>query len=74
LGLEGDLATEWEKYRRNLIGSGIQLLDRLDELMWTGGDNSGQLTVKNVYNAVASKLWKFKIGGGGKNCGDGTVH
>jgi hypothetical protein len=46
-----------------LIGSGVQLLDRPDELKWTGGDNSGQLTVKNVYNALATKLWKKTIGG-----------
>jgi hypothetical protein len=61
--LEGDLAAEWERYRRNLIGSGIQLTTRSDELKWTGGDSSGQLTVKNVYNALSSKLWKNKIGG-----------
>jgi hypothetical protein len=35
LGLEGDLAAEWEMFRRNLIGAGIQLLDRLDVLLWT---------------------------------------
>jgi hypothetical protein len=33
-------------------------MDRTDELKWTGGDNSGNLTVKNVYNAIATKLWK----------------
>jgi hypothetical protein len=32
-----------------------------------GGDNSRKLTVKNIYNAVAAKLWKFKIGGWRKN-------
>ena len=53
-------------YRRNLIGSGVHLLDKLDELNWMGGDNSGQFSVKNVYNALASKLWKFKIGGSRK--------
>jgi hypothetical protein len=63
LGLEGELAAEWEMYRRNLIGSGIHLLESLDELKWTGGDNSGQLSVKNVYNALTKKLWKIKIGG-----------
>jgi hypothetical protein len=30
---------------------------------WTGGDNSGILTVKNVYSAIATKLWKNTIGG-----------
>jgi hypothetical protein len=63
LGLVGDLATEWEKFRRALIGSGVHLLDRPDELKWTGGDIFGQLTVKNVYNAIATKLWKKAIGG-----------
>jgi hypothetical protein len=63
LGLEGDLAIEWERYRRNLIRSRIQLTERSDELKWTGGDNSSQLTVKNVYKSLASKLWKNKIGG-----------
>jgi len=56
--LEGDLVVEWEKYKINLIGSGVQLLERSDELKWTGGDNSGKITVKNVYNALASKIWK----------------
>jgi hypothetical protein len=63
LRLEGDLTTKWERFRRDLIGSGVQLLDRPDELKWMGGDNSGQLTVKNVYNALATKLWKKTIGG-----------
>jgi hypothetical protein len=58
MDLEVDLATKWEKFRRDLIGSGVQLLYRLDELKWTRGDKFGQLTVKNVYNAIATKLWK----------------
>jgi len=63
LGLEGDLATEWEKFRRDMIGSRVQLLDRPDELNWTGGDKSGKLKVKSVYNALVTKLWKKTIGG-----------
>jgi hypothetical protein len=63
LELEGDLALEWEKYKNILISSGIHLQDHPDVLLWTGGDNSGQLMVKNVYNAVATKLWNLKVGG-----------
>jgi hypothetical protein len=63
LGLESDLAAEWERYRRNLIGSGIHLTARLDELKWTGGDSSSHLRVKNVYNTLSSKLWKNNIDG-----------
>jgi hypothetical protein len=63
LGLAGDLALEWEMFRRALIDSGVQLLDRPDVLKWTGGDYSGQLTVKNVYNAIATKQWIKTIGG-----------
>jgi hypothetical protein len=36
LELEGDLALEWEKYRKLLISSGIHLQDRPDVLLWTG--------------------------------------
>jgi hypothetical protein len=46
LGLSGDLAKEWEVYRSVLLGAGIQLCDRDDELLWAGGDKSGILSVK----------------------------
>jgi hypothetical protein len=59
LGLE----EEWDIYRRNLIDSGIILVDRPDELIWTGGDMSAQITVKNVYESLSNKLWRYKIGG-----------
>jgi hypothetical protein len=58
--LVGEPAVEWERYRKNLIGSGIKLVDRPDELKWTGGDSLGQISVKNVYLALSKKLWKFK--------------
>jgi hypothetical protein len=63
LGLEGDHAAEWDTYRRNLIDYGVLLVDRSDELIWTGGDLSGQITVKNVYEALSNKSWRYKIGG-----------
>jgi hypothetical protein len=45
------------------MGEGVQILNRPDELIWTGGDNLGFLTVKNVYKALANKLWQHPIGG-----------
>jgi hypothetical protein len=47
----GDLALEWDFFCRALIGTGVQIQNKEDELIWTGGDNSGILTVKNVYCA-----------------------
>jgi ribonuclease HI len=46
-----------------LIDAGISLTDALDELRWTGGDGTGYLTTKNVYNALATKLWQKNNGG-----------
>jgi hypothetical protein len=63
LALSGDLATEWDYYCSLLSISGIQLQDREDELKWTGGDKSSVLTIKNVYRALASIIWKQSIGG-----------
>jgi hypothetical protein len=39
LGLEGDYASAWDRYRASLIGAGISISDREDELRWTGGDS-----------------------------------
>jgi hypothetical protein len=61
LGLEGDHTSTWDRYRVRLIGVGISISDRWDELRWTGGDSSGMITKKNVYNALIAKLWKNKI-------------
>jgi len=67
LGLEGDYASTWDRYRASLIRDGISIFDRQDELRWTGGDSYGMITTKNVYNALASKLWKNKIRGWRRN-------
>ena len=60
LGMVGETTTEWERYRKNLIGSCIKLVDRPNDLIWTGGDSPGQISVKNVCSALSKKLWKFK--------------
>jgi hypothetical protein len=67
LGLDENLAVEWDNFRQSLIESGISLVDRQDELIWTGGDMSGHISVKNVYEALSNKLWRFKLGAGGEN-------
>jgi hypothetical protein len=63
IGLSGNLAVEWDAYCRDLIGAGVQLQNQEDALIWTGGDRSGCLTVKNIYCALAKKKWQHVIGG-----------
>jgi hypothetical protein len=45
---------EWDKYKRALQSSDISLLNSVDELIWTGGDSTGILNTKNVYEAIIS--------------------
>jgi hypothetical protein len=67
LELEGDMATEWETFRKNLKSSGILLQNHPDTLLWMGGDNSGILSVNNVYNAIATKFWSPRVFGWRRN-------
>jgi hypothetical protein len=62
LGLSDDLANEWNCYCSYLLGVGIQLHDRQDELKWSGGDKLGELTIKNVYRDVI-EIRQKTIGG-----------
>jgi hypothetical protein len=80
----GGQATSWscrgiklqngQNLHKELCGAGITLIDNTkDELRWTGGDLSGELTVKNCYNAILStqnlpiwsgwklKCWKWSV-------------
>jgi len=41
----------------------MQLQNQEDALIWTGGDRSGSLTVKNIYCALVKKKWQYVIGG-----------
>jgi hypothetical protein len=73
LGLEGDLALEWEMYRRALIDSGALIQDNNDQLLWIGGDKSGIPSAKNFYSSIISSkslskveswrlsIWNWKI-------------
>jgi hypothetical protein len=63
LELTGYLAVEWLTYCKELILSGIQLQPIDDLLIWTGGDHSGVLTVRNVYNALAREYWPNTVTG-----------
>jgi hypothetical protein len=68
----------WERsgihFRKNLIDSGAFIQDREDELIWTRGDNSGLITVKNIYQAILSTQGLQKIRDGGKLSGNGTFN
>jgi hypothetical protein len=57
LGLVGVEAAEWVRLCRELVSAGITLTDCSDTLIWTGGDNSGNISAKNAYDALASKTW-----------------
>jgi hypothetical protein len=68
LGLSGRLASEWDWYRRALLGAGINLWNSPDTIVWTKGDSSRTLTVKNVYNSLISTMdyptvsgWKLNL-------------
>jgi hypothetical protein len=54
LNLHEDLGKEWNLFWKNLIDSGALIQDREDELIWSGDDNSGIMTVKNIYLAMMS--------------------
>jgi hypothetical protein len=59
---------EWDKYKRALQASDISISNSVDELIWTGGDSTGILNTKNVYEAIIStqnfqniKNWRKRI-------------
>jgi hypothetical protein len=73
LGLEDDLAIEWDSYRKNLIDVGVILQEGLDQVMWTGGDSPGNPSARNFYLSIISSkcltsverwrlsIWKWKF-------------
>jgi len=68
LGLVEEVTKEWALFCRELIGVGVKLHDRSDELKWIGGDKSSLLYVKNVYDALASTIWQKSFGGWRISC------
>jgi hypothetical protein len=63
LDLSGQLQEEWQAYRCALINNGITLQEKSDLLKWTGGNMSGQVTVRNIYLAAEKQKWIYKTGG-----------
>jgi hypothetical protein len=73
LMLSDEIAIEWEDYIIVLQEAGVSLSDHRDSLMWIGGDASGRINVKNLYDTVSStqdhqsaqgwkaNLWKWKV-------------
>ena len=57
LQLDSVLKDEWDDFTQQLTDADIRLQERLDALIWTGGDSTGFLTAKNVYQALATKFW-----------------
>lgn len=73
LNLDGRWALEWNRFSTALKSAGISLTTAPDSLLWTGGDASGLLTVKNLYEALFShyqpellstwfqQIWRWKV-------------
>ena len=59
LGLEGSLAAEWQDFHCAILNNGVQLMRKLDELIWTGGDSSGRISVKLFMKPLKTKnkIW-----------------
>jgi hypothetical protein len=58
LDLTLNLVEEWNNHRPLMVESGISLDNKLDKLIWTRGDSSGVILVKNIYEALSNQLWK----------------
>jgi ribonuclease HI len=61
LKLMGNLAVEWDHFRKALIDLGIILQDKEDNLIWSGGDKSGIPSVKNIYRGIVTTKCLKKI-------------
>jgi hypothetical protein len=48
------MENEWDCFIKVLTNSGVSIGDDRDNLMWMGGDHSGNLSSKNVYLAYIS--------------------
>jgi hypothetical protein len=55
--LDGELSAEWIRYTKHLNEAGICLQERPDKLIWTGGDKSGYISVRNIYKALTEEIW-----------------
>jgi hypothetical protein len=55
--LDRELSAEWIRYTQHLNEAGICLQERPDNLIWTGGDKSGIISVRNIYKALTEEIW-----------------
>jgi hypothetical protein len=55
LGLEGDMASEWDSYILMLICNGVSLSNEADTISWTWNKASGVVTVKSAYEALVEQ-------------------
>jgi len=63
LGLVGNNAEEWEAYQKAMCYARIQLQNKIDELIWAGGDSTERISAKNIYLALAKTFWPNPVGG-----------
>jgi ribonuclease HI len=57
LNLSDLSAAEWNLYISALKEAGITLSSRPDSLRWAGGDSTGNLTVRNLYDALLKQKY-----------------
>jgi hypothetical protein len=51
LGLEGELIEKWNNYVKGLVGSGFELNNEKDSLLWSLDTKGGKVTAKHAYEA-----------------------
>jgi len=57
LQLSYQKALEWDHYTSALKEAGVSLTHGPDTLSWAGGDATGIITVKNLYNAIINQRY-----------------
>jgi len=57
LNLSDPSAAEWNLHISALKEAGITLSSRPDSLRWAGGDSTGNLTVRNLYDALLKQKY-----------------
>jgi hypothetical protein len=71
--LSGNLAAEWDIFRKSLIGAGVFIRDTPDQLLWKGGNSSGIYQLKMLI-WLYIELLIFSLWIGGKKFGNGIFN
>jgi hypothetical protein len=73
LGLEGEQKEEWNNFVKGLVGSGFELNNEKDTLMWSWDTKGGQVNAKQAYEVQLmedmeeeptfwyTELWKWQL-------------